>query len=56
MTVKELIEELKKFPENMNVCYADYEHGNCDVNSVREDIQDFYKKGKKVSEPIILLT
>ena len=37
MTVKELISELSKYPENMEVHYADSEYGNCPVQEVQKD-------------------
>ncbi len=37
MTVKELIEALKQFPEELEVMYEDNEHGESEINQVEID-------------------
>lgn len=50
MKVKELIEELKKFDENMEVQY-DYD-GRYSTMPIDEDIKDFYNATDKLMEII----
>ena len=37
MTVKELIEALSQYPEDMEVHYADSEYGNSPIQKVQKD-------------------
>ncbi len=52
MTVKELIKQLEKYPQDMLVCVTDYERGTGPVEEViqREASQLYaiYTKGKRV--------
>jgi len=43
MTVKELIEELKKYPEHLQVMYNDYEYGHSEITDVKPEKQYNYR-------------
>lgn len=43
MTVKELIEKLKEFDEDLDVMYEDFEVGPCHIAEVKINELDFSK-------------
>ena len=45
MTVKELIEKLKEFPDDMEVLNCEY----CDIRNVYEDVYPYVPKNAPVS-------
>jgi len=53
MTIKQLIEELKKFPEDMDIMFIDYEYGLTDVNTVKLDTR--YNYYKHAEEPVAVI-
>lgn len=44
MTVKELIQELSKYPQDMEVYYYDYEYRNLPVKRVQQKYDDDEKR------------
>lgn len=46
MTVKELIEELKKYPEDLDVVTVDYEYGASIIDGAYIDNHNITKNGK----------
>lgn len=43
MTVKQLIAKLKKMPQNLNVYWADHDHGEYEINSTAGCVEHIYE-------------
>jgi len=56
MNVKELIEELKKYPEDMKVITTDYKYGDDEVESVDTAKYDYWRNNIKYTEDVVKIT
>ena len=47
MTVKQLIAKLKKMPQNLNVYWADHDHGQYEINSTAGCVEHIFEPDKE---------